>query len=57
MIQELLAIEDKYRQLTAALSDPAIAVQPQKIRDLAKERAEIEPVYRRSANLIIGAQT
>mgnify|MGYP001048184217 CR=1 FL=1 len=47
MIQELQAIEDKYRQLTAALSDPAIAVQPQKIRDLAKERAEIEPVYRK----------
>jgi peptide chain release factor 1 len=47
MIQELQAIEDKYRQLTAALSDPAIAVQPQKIRELAKERAEIEPVYRK----------
>jgi peptide chain release factor 1 len=47
MIQELQAIEDKYRQLTAALSDPAIAAQPQKIRDLAKERAELEPVYRK----------
>ncbi len=47
MIQELQAIEDKYRQLTAALSDPAIATQPQKIRDLAKERAELEPVYRK----------
>jgi peptide chain release factor 1 len=47
MIQELQAIEDKYRQLTAALSDPAIAGQPQKIRDLAKERAELEPVYRK----------
>jgi peptide chain release factor 1 len=47
MIQELLAIEEKYRQLTAALSDPAIAANPQKIRDLAKERAELEPVYRK----------
>ncbi|HCS47117.1 MAG TPA: peptide chain release factor 1 [Candidatus Aminicenantes bacterium] len=47
MIQELLAIEDKYRQLTEALSDPAIAANPQKIRDLAKERAELEPVYRK----------
>jgi len=47
MIPELQAIEDKYRQLTAALSDPAIAAQPQKIRDLAKERAELEPVYRK----------
>ncbi len=47
MIRELQAIEDRYRQLTAALSDPEIAGQPQKIRELAKERAEIEPVYRR----------
>lgn len=47
MIQELLAIEEKYRQLTAALSDPAIAAIPQKIRELAKERAELEPVYRK----------
>jgi len=48
MIQELQAIEDKYRQLTAALSDPAIAANPQKIRELAKERAELEPVFRKS---------
>jgi peptide chain release factor 1 len=48
MIQELQAIEDKYRQLTAALSDPSIAGQPQKIRELAKERAELEPIYRKS---------
>jgi peptide chain release factor 1 len=47
MIPELQAIEDRYRQLTAALSDPAIAAQPQKIRELAKERAELEPVYRK----------
>ena len=47
MIQELQAIGDKYRQLTAALSDPAIASNPQKIRDLAKERAELEPVFRK----------
>lgn len=47
MIPELQAIEDKYRQLTAALSDPAIAANPQKIRELAKERAELEPVYRK----------
>ncbi len=47
MIPELQAIEDKYRQLTAALSDPAIAANPQKIRELAKERAELEPVFRK----------
>jgi peptide chain release factor 1 len=47
MIQELRAIEDKYRQLTTSLSDPAIAANPQKIRELAKERAELEPVFRK----------
>ncbi|OGD29017.1 MAG: peptide chain release factor 1 [Candidatus Aminicenantes bacterium RBG_19FT_COMBO_65_30] len=47
MIQELQAIEDKYRRLTAALSDPAIAANPQKIRALAKERAELEPAFRK----------
>jgi peptide chain release factor 1 len=48
MIQELQAIEDKYRHLTAALSDPAIAANPQKIRELAKERSELEPVVRKA---------
>jgi peptide chain release factor 1 len=48
MIRELQAIEDKYRQLTEALSDPAVAAQPQRIRELAKERAEIEPVHRKA---------
>ncbi len=47
MIRELQAIEEKYRHLTAALSDPAIAANPQKIRELAKERSELEPVYRK----------
>jgi peptide chain release factor 1 len=47
MIQELQAIEDKYRQLTAALSDAAIAADPKKIRELSKERAELEPVFRK----------
>jgi peptide chain release factor 1 len=47
MIPELQAIEDRYLQLTAALSDPAIAANPQKIRELAKERAELEPVFRK----------
>ena len=47
MIQELQAIEEKYRQLTESLSDPAATSTPQKIRDLSKERAELEPVVRR----------
>ncbi len=47
MIQELQALEDKYRQLTASLSEPSSLSNPQKLRDLAKERAELEPVVRK----------
>jgi peptide chain release factor 1 len=47
MIQELQALEAKYRQLTQSLSDPAFSGNPQKIRDMAKERAELEPVVRK----------
>ncbi|HVP89736.1 MAG TPA: peptide chain release factor 1 [Terriglobales bacterium] len=47
MIQELRALEDKYRRLTLSLSDPALSGNPQKLRDLAKERAELEPVVRK----------
>jgi peptide chain release factor 1 len=51
MIQDLQAIEDKYRQLTLSLSNPAVAANPQKIRELAKERAELEPVVRKHEEL------
>jgi len=47
MIQELQALEEKYRQITRSLSDSASAGNPQKIRDLSKERAELEPVVRK----------
>ena len=47
MIRELQAIEEKYRRLTLSLADPALASGPQKIRELAKERAELEPVVRK----------
>ncbi len=47
MIPELQAIEDKFRRLTLSLADPALASSPQKIRELAKERAELEPVVRK----------
>jgi peptide chain release factor 1 len=47
MIQELKAVEEKFRQLTRSLSDPASVGNPQKIRELAKERAELEPVVRK----------
>jgi peptide chain release factor 1 len=46
MFPELESVEEKYRQLTRSLSDPALTSQPQKIKDLAKERAELEPLVR-----------
>ncbi|HOI45562.1 MAG TPA: peptide chain release factor 1 [Candidatus Aminicenantes bacterium] len=47
MLQELKALEEKYRSLTSALSDPALVSNPQKIRDVSKERAELEPLIRK----------
>ena len=47
MFQELKNLEDKYRRLTLSLSDPAILSNPQKVRDISKERAELEPVVRK----------
>ena len=51
MVSELQALEERYRELTLALSDPALAANPQKIREAAKERAELEPLVRRSHEL------
>jgi len=47
MIQELRAVEEKYRQVVQALSDSASSGNPQKLRDLSRERAELEPVVRK----------
>ncbi len=47
MFRELKNLEDKYRQLTLSLSDPACLVNPQKLREISKERAELEPVVRK----------
>ncbi len=47
MFQELEAVEEKYRRLTLALSDPALIAFPQKIKETAKERAEIEPLVKK----------
>jgi peptide chain release factor 1 len=45
--QELESIEEKYRRLTLALSDPALPSNPQKFKDVSKERAELEPLVRK----------
>jgi peptide chain release factor 1 len=47
MLQKLASIEEKFRQLTASLSDPALVSDPQKIKKLSKERAELEPVVKK----------
>ena len=47
MLQELLKIKEKYRQLTESLSDPSLVSNPQKIKKIAKERAELEPVVKK----------
>jgi len=44
MFRELKNLADKYRRLTASLSDPACLANPQKAREISKERAELEPV-------------
>jgi peptide chain release factor 1 len=47
LFQELDNIEEKYRRLTLALSDPALLSNPQKYRETTKERAELEPLVRK----------
>jgi peptide chain release factor 1 len=47
MIQELRVLEDKYRRLSLSLTDPALIGNPQKLRELAKEKAELEPIVRK----------
>jgi len=47
MFSELESVEEKYRQLTLSLSDPALIANPQKIKELSKERADLEPLVRK----------
>lgn len=49
MLQKLENIEEKFRTLTASLSDPALVSNPQKIKKISKERAELEPIVREYA--------
>ena len=46
MFPELENLREKYRQLALSLSDPAVLANPQRYRDLSKERAELEPLVR-----------
>ncbi len=47
MLQELEDIREKYRQLTLSLSDPAFIHDPKKIKKIAKDRADLEPLVRK----------
>ena len=47
MLQELENLEEKYHQLTRSLSDPALISDPQKIKEISKERASLEPIIRK----------
>ena len=48
MFQELESIREKYRQLTLSLSKQALAGNPQKLKGISKERAELEPIIQKS---------
>jgi peptide chain release factor 1 len=44
MLQELEEIRDKHRKLTLSLSDPSLVSNPKKLKEISKERAELEPL-------------
>jgi len=47
MLHELDEIKEKFQRLTLSLSDPAVSSNPQKIKEIAKERAELEPIVKK----------
>jgi peptide chain release factor 1 len=47
MFRELENVEEKFRRLTLSLSDPAVLSNPPKLREISKERSEIEPLVRK----------
>jgi peptide chain release factor 1 len=51
LLDDLENIEEKYRRLNLALSDPALLSNPQKLRETSKERAELEPLIRKIEEL------
>jgi len=47
MLQELANIKEKYQKLIRSLSDPALISNPHKMKEIAKERAELEPIVKK----------
>src|SRR5215468_673389 len=50
MWDALKKVEDRFDELTRLLSDPQVASDPRKLRDLSKERAQLEPTLRTLAD-------
>lgn len=50
MFQELESRKQKYRKLTLSLSDPALISDHQKVKKIAKERADLEPLIKKYEN-------
>ena len=46
MWDALKNVEERFVELTRLLSDPAVASDPRKLRDLSKERSQLEPTIR-----------
>ena len=52
MLQELGSVKEKYDKLTALLSDPDIVSDQSKVKNLSKERAELEPIVKTYISLL-----
>jgi len=47
MLQKLEDIKEKYNKLLTSLSDPGITSDPKKLRDISKEKAELDPIVQK----------
>jgi len=47
MLQDLDDIKKKYSSLLSSLSDPKLTSDPQKFKDISKERSSLEPIVRK----------
>ncbi|MCC6348926.1 MAG: peptide chain release factor 1 [Candidatus Eisenbacteria bacterium] len=49
MAEALRRVEERYAELETLLSDPAVATDPRRLRDLSRERARLQETVNRSA--------
>ena len=47
MLQKLETIKDKYEKLLTSLSDPAVISDPHQIRQVSKEKADLDPIIKK----------